>query len=89
MMECQQVHSPESINEKCLALKAEGLELDTKSIFTEDTKPATKPEPGEIVEDTKPTAETGGNAMYIADSEATKDLIIDQSIPYKSSNLDS
>ena len=80
---------PESLNKKCLAPEAEGLELDTKSIFTEDTKPAAKPEPGEIVEDTKSTAETGDNAMYIADSGATEDLMIDQSIPHKSSNFDS
>ena len=58
MMECQQVHSLESINEKCLTLKAEGFELDNKSIFTEDTKPAAKPEPGKIIKDSSPMTKT-------------------------------
>ena len=89
-MECQHVQFPESLNEKCLAPEAEGLELDTKSIFTEDTKPAAKPEPGEIVEDTKSTAETGSNTMYIADSGVSKHMTMyDYLIPchYAKSSL--
>ena len=39
------------LEQKCLALEAKGFKLDTKSIFTEDTKPAAKPEPGKIIED--------------------------------------
>ena len=50
----------ESLEKECLALEAQGPKLDPMSIFAKNCKPAAKPEPGEVTEDTKPKAKTEG-----------------------------
>ena len=46
----------ETLEQECLELEAAGLSLNPTSIFAEDSKPASKPEPDEAVEDSKPAA---------------------------------
>ena len=51
----------ESLEQECLALEAQGLNLNAESLFAEDRKPAACPEPGEITSDTKQEANDAAN----------------------------
>ena len=43
----------ESLEQECLALEAQGLNLNAESLFAEDRKPAACPEPGEVTSNAK------------------------------------
>ena len=76
-----------SLEQECLALEAEQRELDINSIFAEDTQPAaSKPEPGEIIEEPK---QINDDAMSITDSGASQNVTMDDSIPRKNAKSDS
>ena len=43
----------ESLEQECLALEAQGLNLNSESLFAEDRKPAACLEPGEVTSNNK------------------------------------
>ena len=76
-----------SLEQECLALEAKQRDLDFKSLFAEDTKPAaTKPEPGEIVEESN---QTNNKSTSIVDTGASQDMKMDEPIPRKNTKSDS
>ena len=64
----------ENLEQECLKLEAQEFNLNTKSLFVEDKKPAAMPEDGEILEDSKPSVKSDGNVRAMADSGATEGL---------------
>ena len=52
----------ESLEQECLALEAQGLNLNSESLFAEDRKPAVCPEPGEFTSNVK--QETNDTASH-------------------------
>ena len=64
----------DTLEQECPTLEAQGFNLDAKSLFVEDRKPAAMPEAGEILEDSKSSAKSDGNVTAIADSGATEGL---------------
>ena len=64
----------DTLEQECPTLEAQGFNLDAKSLFVEDRKPAAMPEAGEVLEDSKSSAKSDGNVTAIADSGATEGL---------------